>query len=328
MIIGVAGITHTPLADRIHPPPATEREFRDAISCAARTVQEWAPDLTVVFFADHLNGFLYDLMPAFCIGIEGESIGDWGTIPGRLDIPEALATDCARTCLDAGMDVAFSYRMRADHGYAQVVEYLAEARPLSLVIPIFINCAAPPRPTFARCRALGAAIGRWAEGLDARVLFVASGGLSHDPPSPHLAEVSPEVRKRLVGGGPASHAERLARQQNVTRVGRAFFKGESDLRPLNPQWDQAFLESLCASTFDFPDRWTDDELTETAGRGSHEIRTWLAAWSAAAIAGTLRTEIGFSKPIPEWITACAVATATPSRASMPGITNPPAGAVA
>jgi 2,3-dihydroxyphenylpropionate 1,2-dioxygenase len=315
MIVGVAGITHTPLADYIRAPLIIEKKFRDAISNAAQTVKEWRPDLTVVFFPDHLNGFLYDLMPAFCVGIQGESIGDWGTIPGRIDIPESTAADCARACLDAGVDVAFSYRMLVDHGYAQVVEYLAEALPMSATIPIFINCAAPPRPTLVRCRALGQAIGRWAEGLDARVLFIASGGLSHDPPTPEIAQVSPEVRARLIGGVPASHSERFSRQQNVRRLGLAFPKGDSGLRALNPKWDQAFLENLSGSTLDFADHYRDDELTETAGRGAHEIRTWLAAWSAAAVAGPLHTEIGFSEPIEEWITACAIATATPSRAS-------------
>jgi 2,3-dihydroxyphenylpropionate 1,2-dioxygenase len=312
MIIGATAITHTPLADRIRAPLALEQEFRQAVARAAQTVHDWAADLTVVFYPDHINGFHYDLMPAFCIGIEGESIGDWGTIPGRIDIPETLAAACTQACLDQGVDVAFSHRLRADHGYSQVVEYLADSQPLSPTIPIFVNCAAPPRPTFARCRALGQAVGRWAHDLDARVVFVASGGLSHDPPVPNLAQASPDARARLMRGGPASHAERIARQHSVTCRGLAYRSAESDLRPLNPQWDQAFLDSLCASRFDFVDRWNDDELTETAGGGSHEVRTWLAAWSAAATAGPLRTQIGFSKPIPEWITACAVATATPA----------------
>jgi 2,3-dihydroxyphenylpropionate 1,2-dioxygenase len=318
MIVGVAGITHTPLAERIRAPRDTEEAFAAAISRASRLIQQWAPDVTVVFFPDHLNGFLYDLMPAFCVGIQAESIGDWGTIPGRIQVPEALARDCTQACLNGGLDVAFSYRMHADHGYAQVIEYLSEVRALTRTIPIFINCAAPPLPTFARSRALGEAVGRWAERLEERVLILASGGLSHDPPVPTISPASPpEVRARLIGGGLPSHAERLARQQKVTQESRAFAQGRGDLLPLNPQWDAAFLESLCAGRLNMTDRWSDDALSGLAGRGAHEIRTWLAAWSAGAMAGPLRTEVGFSQPIREWITSCAVVTATPSRTSSP-----------
>lgn len=311
MIVGAAALTHTPLAERIRAPLETERAFAAAVSVAAAKIANWAPDLTVVFFPDHLNGFLYDLLPSFCVGVQAESIGDWGTIPGRIDVPENLALDCARSCLDAGVDVAIAYRMRADHGYAQVVESFSEAYPLSRTIPIFVNCAAPPLPTFARCRALGEAVGRWAERQDARVLLLASGGLSHDPPLPILKTAPPAVRQHLTRGGTPTHAERLARQQRVFRAGLAFGRGQSDLRALNPQWDQSFLDSLSRPPFSFADHWSESELTELAGRGAHEIRTWACAWTAANVAGNLKTEIGFSKPVLEWITACAVVTATP-----------------
>jgi 2,3-dihydroxyphenylpropionate 1,2-dioxygenase len=96
----------------------------------------------------------------------------------------------------------------------------------------------------------------------------------------------------------------------VLRAGRAYSSGKSGLRALNPDWDEGFLESLSEGSFDFADRWGEDELTELAGCGSHEVRTWLAAWSAAAVSGALKTQIEFAAPIPDWITSCAVATAS------------------
>jgi 2,3-dihydroxyphenylpropionate 1,2-dioxygenase len=306
-------MSHTPLTPFVRAALETEKAFFTGISRAAERVAEWSPDLTVVFFPDHLNGFNYNLLPAFCIGIQGESIGDWGTVPGRIDVPEDLALDCARACLKQGVDVAISYRMRADHGYAQVVEYLSEVRPLARTIPIFINCAAPPLPTFARCRALGEAVGLWAEGLKARVLFLGSGGLSHDPPAPNPPQTAPESRPRAPPGTEASHVERLARQHRGIRAAQTFVRGENGQKPLNPEWDRAFLDSLVKGSLNFPDQWTDEQLSDRAGRGAHEVRTWLAAWAAVTAAGTPNTEVQFSAPIPEWITACAIAMATPAR---------------
>jgi 2,3-dihydroxyphenylpropionate 1,2-dioxygenase len=310
VIVGAAAITHTPLSDRIRAPAEVERAFFAAVERAAQYAADWKPDLTVVFFADHFNGFHYNLMPAFCIGIQAESMGDWSTISGKIDVPEAMALDCATTCLKSGIDVCVSYQMRADHGYAQVVESLSAIRTLTKTIPVFINCAAPPRPSMARCRALGTVIGQWAKQLDARVLLVASGGLSHDPPTPVLSTASPEVRSRLIRGGELTHTERLERQKRVTRAGHEFVRGDSGSRALNPSWDQSFLEHLAQGQLDFADQSEDEQLTALAGSGSHEIRTWLAAWSAATVSGQLATQILFSQPIPEWITSCAVAIAT------------------
>jgi 2,3-dihydroxyphenylpropionate 1,2-dioxygenase len=315
VIVGTAALTHTPLSDRIRAPAELEQAFEAAVTRAAERVAAWKPDVTVVFFPDHFNGFHYDLMPAFCIGIEADSIGDWGTIPGKIDVPEDLALDCARACLGSGVDIAISYKMKADHGYAQVVESLSRVSLLSKVIPIFINCAAAPRPTFGRCRALGSAVGRWAAAAGARILLLASGGLSHDPPSPTLSGSTPELRARLTRGGASSHSERTERQQRVLRAGLLYSSGKSGLRNLNPDWDKSFLSSLSAGSFEFADHWSEDELTDVAGCGSHEIRTWLAAWSAASVGGQLHTQIEFSAPIPEWITSCAVATAAPSSLS-------------
>jgi 2,3-dihydroxyphenylpropionate 1,2-dioxygenase len=38
-----------------------------------------------------LSGFFYNVMPPFCIGAAGESLGDFGTTPGPIDIPEDSA---------------------------------------------------------------------------------------------------------------------------------------------------------------------------------------------------------------------------------------------
>ncbi len=156
MIVGSICMSHSPLMDTNRAAPETEARFNAAIGKAGTFAAGLEPDLTVVFYPDHINGFFYNLLPAFCVGIEGSSVGDFGTVSGKLDIPEALASECAASLLDAGVDVAISHRLQVDHGAVQPLELLALQYPLSRIIPVFINCAAAPRPSFARAaRALG-----------------------------------------------------------------------------------------------------------------------------------------------------------------------------
>jgi 2,3-dihydroxyphenylpropionate 1,2-dioxygenase len=308
MITGAVCISHTPLLDRARTDPAIEQAFHAAVASAAAQIADWTPDLTVIFFPDHFNGFFYDLMPPYCIGAAASSIGDYGSAPGALDVPEDLAVDCAKACLAAGVDAALSYRMRVDHGAAQPLELLSQALPLQRILPIFVNCAAPPLPRFERMRALGAAVGGWAAALRQRVLIVASGGLSHDPPLPSIAGAAPELRSALIDNRNLDHAGRMARQQRVYDARFAYVEGTSPLLPLDPAWDRMFLDRLVAGDLAVADSWSDAEVTRIGGRGGHEVRTWIAALSAL---GRYRAEIAFYQPVKEWLTGTGLLIATP-----------------
>lgn len=311
MIAGVVCMSHTPLLDRCRAAPDVEAAFNLAVQSAASFVAGIRPELTVVIFPDHLNGFFYDLMPSFCIGLQATSVGDYGTVPGELDVPESIAANCAAFCAAAGVDPAISYKMRVDHGAAQPIELLG-GRPTPLV-PVFINCVAPPMPTFARVRALGRALGEWAAQRPERILVVASGGLSHDPPIPQMAKTSDEDRQRLINGPSLTHAQRLERQRRVFSVGAASAAGQSNFRPLNPEWDKAAMEAFAAGRLDHLDRSSDDQITEVAGCGGHEIRTWFAALALASTEGPYLADILFYSPIDEWITGTGIMTVRPTR---------------
>lgn len=268
------------------------------------------PDLVVVFHPDHVNGFFYKLLPSFCIGIEGTSVGDFGTVAGKLNIPESRALSCAEHALSEGVDVAISYRMDVDHGGAQPIELLSAKLPLTRMIPIFVNCALAPRPRMDRVRALGQAVGHWAESCSERVLILGSGGLSHDPPIPSLATATPDVRERLIGGGPLPHSARMIRQNNVTGEGPLFAAGKSKLLPLDSGWDNMLLEGFASGDLTVLDRSDDDTITKTGGRGGHEVRCWIAA--LAAMGKGYKSEVLFYEPIREWLTGMGIMTATPA----------------
>ncbi|SEK05117.1 2,3-dihydroxyphenylpropionate 1,2-dioxygenase [Sphingobium sp. AP50] len=308
MIVGSVCLSHSPLKDRTRPSSETEARFNASLEKAGKFVAEQQPDLVVIFYPDHINGFFYGLLPPFCIGIEGISIGDYGTAAGELNIPAARAADLSRFVLDAGVDAAISHKMQVDHGAVQPLEWLSADHPLDRVIPIFVNCAAPPLPTFERARALGRAVGDWARQAPERILLIGSGGLSHDPPMAELANATPQMRERLISGAPLNHAARFARQSRAATEGNAMAVGKSRLLPANAEWDRKLLDAFLAGNLSSLDDCSQQSISEAGGRGGHEARTWVAALSALG-AGYCATEI-FYEVIDEWITGMGILTAT------------------
>jgi 2,3-dihydroxyphenylpropionate 1,2-dioxygenase len=288
--------------------------FHAAVAEAARSVAAWAPDLCIVFYPDHFNGFFYELMAPFCIGTAAVAVGDYGTAPGEMNVAADHAEALAAFILAHSVDIGLSYAMRVDHGVTQPIELLSGAQEFPPIIPIFINCAAVPLAPFARARALGGAVGAWARQSASRVLLLASGGLSHDPPLPNIRAATGDARAALINGRPMTHAARAARQQRVRNAAHAATVGTGTTRLLAPAWDRALLEALRNGKTDVADAWLDDDVTETAGRGAHETRSWIAACAALQAAGPYHADILFYAPIVEWLTGMAVLRAQPASA--------------
>lgn len=76
------------------------------------------------------------------------AIGDFSSAAGELSVPAELAEACAQAVLDAGVDVAVSYCMQVDHGFAQPLEYLLGLANYP-VLPVFVNGVAPPLAVFS-----------------------------------------------------------------------------------------------------------------------------------------------------------------------------------
>lgn len=284
-----------------------ERAARDALAALRRSFDSFDPELVVLFAPDHYNGFFYDLMPAFCVGIHADTIGDFGTAKGPLPVPMDEALACARAVMAAEIDVAVSYRMQVDHGFAQPLEILAGAIDRVPVIPIFVNSVAEPMPTFRRARLLGEAVGTFCRTLDRRVAFIGSGGLSHNPPVPIIKGATPEVAERLIAGRNPSPESRTARTERTIEAARQFAAGTSALHPLNPQWDRDFLTRLESRELTLLDLIDNASVTLDAGESAHEVKTWVAAASAMAAATSGRYEVrsGHYSEIPEWIAGFA-----------------------
>ncbi|MFB1297898.1 3-carboxyethylcatechol 2,3-dioxygenase [Mycobacterium sp. pW049] len=302
-------MSHSPLLNLPGPSQELLDDIGGAITAARDFVAAFDPQLIVTFSPDHYNGFFYRAMPPFCIGTAAVGVGDYGTHEGPLDVPADLATDCARAVLDADVDVAISAAMDVDHGTVQPLQNLfgdATAKP---VIPVFINSVATPLGPVRRVRALGAAVGAYLATLGKRVLVVGSGGLSHDPPVPTLATAPPAALERIVHGAPMSTEQRQARQTAVIEAAREFASGHGTLAPLNPEWDEAFLDLLDTGRLSGVDDWDNTWIAAQAGNSAHEVRTWVAAFSALAAQGSYETSSRFYRAAPELIAGFAIRTA-------------------
>jgi len=287
-------------------------EARDEVETTFHEVRAWvrafAPELVVVFGADHFNGFFYRLMPSFCIGAAAESVGDWNTPSGPLPVAAELAETCVASVHAAGVDVAISHRMEVDHGLVQTLQMVFDWQALPPVVPIFINSAAPPRPPMARVIALGRAVGEFLQTLPQRVLVIGSGGLSHDPPLPSLATATPPVRERIIAGGRLTPAARAARESHVVDEGRRQTAGISDAIAVNPDWDRHILDLLVHRDFAALAALNDADITRAGGCGGHEIRAWVATTAAMDAQPDATARVRMYRPIPLWVAGFGVMT--------------------
>ena len=306
-------LSHTPLIGHVDPAQDVLNEVDAVIAKARAQIAAFQPELVVLFAPDHYNGFFYDVMPSFCLGMAAHAIGDFGTLAGPLSVPKELAEACATEVLSAGIDAAVSYRMQVDHGFAQPLEQLLGGLDRCPVIPVFINSVAVPLPNFQRARLLGEAIGRFARSLNKRVLFIGSGGLSHQPPVPELANVDAHMADRLISSGRhLSPDEREARQQRVILAARRFIDDQHSLHPLNPEWDQQFLDMLADGRLTDLDGIGNAELSALAGKSTHEVKTWVAAFAALSAFGPYHSSERYYRPIPEWIAGFGALAAQPA----------------
>lgn len=309
MPLALVCMSHSPLLEHTNPPAdvkaAVEAAFAEVRSFAA----DFKPDLIVNFGPDHFNGFFYDLMPPFCIGYEAHGTGDYDSWGGPLNVQTSIAMELAEYVIANDIETAISRKMEVDHGAVQPMEIIYGDLSKVPVIPIFINSVAPPFSKMSRIREFGTAVGNFFKETDKRVLFIGSGGLSHDPPVPQIATATEEQRKFLTNGRQPTPEARAARQQRTIDTAKAFALGEANIMDLNPEWDRKFLEVCKSGDVSQFDAYIPAEMAAEAGNSSHEVRTWVAAYSALRAGGEYKVTYEFYKPIKEYIAGFGVTTA-------------------
>ena len=309
MTAAAVGLSHSPLIGKNDPAPEVLARVDQAVENARTFVRAFDPELVVLYAPDHYNGFFYHQMPPFCLATEAHAVGDFGSASGPLSVDTGAAKALAQGVLDRGVDLTISARMTVDHGFAQPLEVLFGGIDHVPVVPIFVNGVATPLGPVSRIRALGTAIGEAAAELDKRVLFLGSGGLSHDPPVPVLEGAPPRVANALIEGHPPTPEQRAKGEQRVVQAGRDYAAGSTTMIPINPTWDNLLLDHLEKGELADFDSWSVEWMAAEGGGSAHEVRTWIAAFASLAATGPYEMTSRFYEAIPAWIAGFAVATA-------------------
>ncbi len=300
--------SHSPLLYCYKKEPADWAALQRVFAEESEAITHFDPDIVIAFGSDHFNGFFLKMMPSFCVGLQAEAIDDIGGFPGDLDVPGEIAATLVAALRESNIDTAVSYKMIVDHAFSQTLHIMlggVSARP---VIPIFINCITTPFVSFSRSRLLGEAVGRLSGTLGKRVLFLASGGMSHHPTRyyPVFGEGERAVTAWQLSGG--EDADSLSKEQWLKRLhdmhhegAEMIARGERTAQQmhLNADVDRRFLEILTGNRLEAYDAWDQNRLVAEAGIGAMELHTWICAAAAHRAAGGEKPVVRFYAVTPE-----------------------------
>lgn len=311
MDVMLACASHSPLI--YFPAKETEqtRSCRAAIDAERARVQAFDPELVVVFGTDHYGGQSMSSMPPFCVGTQATSLADVGGFAGTLRVDEGLAERLVDALRADDVDVAVSYAMEVDHGFSQVLHEFCGGVEAYPVLPVFVNCIAPPFVPFRRVAALGRAVGRFVRDLDiSRVLLLGTGGVSHDPAFlfPAIHDVpEPWLPYHLLG----TKQDEVSRQtwidyEIAAHLGGAQMLADAAAAGVPPsqfsliqEFDDRFLDIVTRGDLEALDSWVPDEVVAEAGIGAMEVLSWVAANHAARELGVVHPEVRYHELIIE-----------------------------
>jgi aromatic ring-opening dioxygenase catalytic subunit (LigB family) len=199
--------------------PAQVAAFDAGYRRLAEALAAASPDVTLIISPEHVNKFFIDNMPAFCIGMlaaftgpaEARKRANYGIPYHSVQSDPGFARYLVERGLDEGVDWAISENWEVDHGIMVPLSRLDPEGHFP-VVPIFVNCAAPPMPSPRRCYAVGRwladAIARWEANM--RVAIIAAGGLSHSVGTAQQGWIDQDFDRRFLADFCAGRGEALA----------------------------------------------------------------------------------------------------------------------
>lgn len=171
------------------------------------------PDVIVVIATDHFLTFDFTNLPVFAIGT-GEAFpghGEFG-VPKRDYRGVAGFGEAVHAGMVArGFDPVSAREMPLDHSYSCPLQLLMPDFDVP-VLPVYVNCTVEPLPSFARCRAFGAALGDAIreQQVAGRVAIIGTGGLSHWVGLPQTGQINEAWDRRFLDLFVAGRFEEVA----------------------------------------------------------------------------------------------------------------------
>jgi 2,3-dihydroxyphenylpropionate 1,2-dioxygenase len=253
-------------------------EYRAAVDEVKKFIGGFTPDVVVMFAPDHMN-LLNEVRPPFTGIVTGTTYPEFDIPQMRLNVPPVAQT-LFQDLVGLDVDLAVGEEVAVDHGLGLTLTQLFDAPQLVPLVPVIVNAIGYPLFPVARARTVGEAFGRALAGFDGKVLFIGTGGLSHNPPFPE----------------PRPGAKRFDAEERKASLATA-------LDYLDPEWDQDLLAKMAAGDRDAFAALSQADIDRRGG-GANEVRTWAAAWAAAGSAPATFTSYEL---VEEWITGMGVA---------------------
>jgi aromatic ring-opening dioxygenase catalytic subunit (LigB family) len=189
-IVAGFGMPHNPGAPALVARDGPQCETARFYAEVAKHIEVVAPDVLIIFTDDHFNTFFLDNFPTFAIGIAEATSGpnDQTPMPHyKVAVPGTLAAHIRTAAIARGFDIALAQDFEVDHAVMVPLHFITPGMKIP-VLPIFVNCLAPPLPTARRCYALGeairAAVAEWPKPL--RVAAIGSGSFSLEIGGPKI----------------------------------------------------------------------------------------------------------------------------------------------
>lgn len=205
MSLVYAGICcHAPgITSRSHlAEPALYRRLVEAFDQQRQAIADAGAEALMVVSSEHFANFFMDNMPAYSIGMAGSYQGPiedpkWlkiepVTIPANPDLSLRIIEEVMQS-----VDVGYAQEWKFDHGTAVPLHFLTPQYDLP-VIPVNINCQAPPLTPLHRTWAFGKALRRAIDKVPERIALISTGGTSHWPCTPDTGKINVEWDRKFI----------------------------------------------------------------------------------------------------------------------------------
>jgi 2,3-dihydroxyphenylpropionate 1,2-dioxygenase len=252
--------------------------YRAAVEETKKFIADFRPDVVVLFAPDHMN-LLTEVRPPFTGIVSGTTFPEFGIPELTLNV-HPIAVRAFQDVVQHDVDLAVGESVAVDHGLGLTLMQLFDEPLLAPLVPVIVNAIGYPLFPVARARRVGEVFGQVLAGFEGRVLFIGTGGMSHNPPFPT----------------PTPGARRLGPEERSASLATA-------LDYLDPVWDQGLLAKMAAGQESCLSDLTQEEI-DIRGGGANEVRTWAAAWAAAGAPAAAFTSYERVDP---WITGMGVA---------------------
>ena len=186
------GITNRPQAAD----PSDLSEMKKQFEILRQEIEATAADALVMISSEHFGNFFNDNMPTYAIGMANYYEGpiedpDWlgipkVRIPGNQDLSRRLIQNILQ---DA--EVSFSEEWKFDHGMMVPLHHVTPNYDTP-IIPVNINCQAPPLTPLHRVYEFGAVLRKAIDALPENIALLGTGGTSHWPCTPDSGKINIE----------------------------------------------------------------------------------------------------------------------------------------